>query len=59
MISGGAAVFFAPSLIGTIYGMNFDTMPELHWAPGYPFALVFMAVASCALYALFRRFGWL
>ena len=58
-ISGWAAVFFAPSLVGTIYGMNFDHMPELHWALGYPFALVLMAVASVALYALFRRFGWL
>ena len=39
--------------------MNSDHMPELHWALGYPFALVVMAVASTALYAVFKRFGWL
>ena len=37
-ISAWAAIIFAPTLIGTIYGMNFD-MPELQWAFGYPFAL--------------------
>ena len=41
-ISAWAAIIFAPTLIGTIYGMNFD-MPELHWALGYPFALALMA----------------
>jgi len=30
-ISAWAAIFFAPALIGTVYGMNFDHMPELHW----------------------------
>ena len=39
--------------------MNFDHMPELHWALGYPFALVFMVLASAALYLLFKRLGWL
>lgn len=58
-ISGWAGIFFAPSLIGTIYGMNFDNMPELHWALGYPFALLLMALASFALYTLFKRLDWL
>ena len=38
-ISAWAAILFAPTLIGTIYGMNFDHMPELHWRLGYPMAL--------------------
>lgn len=58
-ISAWAGIFFAPSLIGTIYGMNFDTMPELHWPLGYAFALSLMVVSSVALYALFRRLDWL
>ena len=58
-ISGWAGIFFAPSLIGTIYGMNFDNMPELHWTLGYPFALVLMVLTSAGLYMLFKRLGWL
>jgi magnesium transporter len=38
-ISSWAAIIFAPTLIGTVYGMNFDIMPELHWEYGYPVAL--------------------
>jgi Mg2+ and Co2+ transporter CorA len=58
-ISAWAAIFFAPTLIGTVYGMNFDRMPELHWRFGYPFALVLMVVMSIALYVMFRRQRWL
>jgi magnesium transporter len=57
-ISAWAAIIFAPTLIGTIYGMNFD-MPELHWAFGYPFALALMAIVSVALWLIFRKRGWL
>ncbi|HXG26287.1 MAG TPA: magnesium and cobalt transport protein CorA [Candidatus Binatia bacterium] len=57
-ISAWAAIIFAPTLIGTIYGMNFD-MPELHWAFGYPFALALMALVSLGLWLIFRRRGWL
>ena len=57
-ISAWAAIIFAPTLIGTIYGMNFD-MPELSWAFGYPFALSLMAVISVGLWLIFRRRGWL
>jgi magnesium transporter len=57
-ISAWAAIIFAPTLIGTIYGMNFD-MPELHWAVGYPFALALMAITSVGLWFIFRRRGWL
>ena len=41
-ISAWAAIFFAPTLIGTVYGMNFDHMPELHWMISYPLALLAM-----------------
>jgi len=58
-ISAWAAILFAPTLIGTIYGMNFDHMPELHWSLGYPFALGLMAALSVALYVLFKRRSWI
>jgi magnesium transporter len=58
-ISAWAAIAFAPTLIGTIYGMNFDSMPELHWRLGYPFSLFLMALVSYVMYAVFKRRGWL
>ena len=58
-ISAWAAILFAPTLIGTVYGMNFDHMPELHWALGYPFALVLMVLVSATLYVVFKKRGWL
>jgi magnesium transporter len=58
-ISAWAAILFAPTLIGTIYGMNFDYLPELAWPLGYPFALVLMALTSLTLYLIFKRRGWM
>ena len=58
-ISAWAAILFAPTLIGTIYGMNFDHMPELHWVGGCPFALVLMALVSCTLWAVFKLRRWI
>ena len=58
-ISAWAAILFAPTLVGTVYGMNFDHMPELHWVLGYPFALVLMLVVSLSLYAVFKKRDWL
>ena len=58
-ISAWAAILFAPTLVGTVYGMNFDHMPELHWTLGYPFALALMLVVSVSLYLAFKRRGWL
>ncbi|MFI1962861.1 magnesium and cobalt transport protein CorA [Streptomyces pathocidini] len=58
-ISSWAAILFAPTLVGTIYGMNFDEMPELHWAFGYPFAILLMAVVCISLYFVFKRRDWL
>ena len=56
-ISSWAAIFFAPSFIASVYGMNFDNMPELSWSLGYPFALLLMALLSGLLYAAFKRKG--
>src|SRR6185437_11783023 len=58
-ISAWAAIGFAPTIVGTIYGMNFEHMPELHWYYGYPFALALMVASSTALYILFKRRKWL
>src|SRR3954454_97732 len=58
-ISAWAAILFAPTLIGTVYGMNFDYMPELHWLFGYPFALSLMLLVSLTLYLVFKRHSWL
>ncbi|MEU7852381.1 magnesium/cobalt transporter CorA [Nonomuraea sp. NPDC049141] len=58
-ISAWAAILFAPTLVGTIYGMNFDFMPETHWAFGYPFAMLLMGVVCLVLYTVFKRRDWL
>jgi magnesium transporter len=58
-ISAWAAILIVPTLIAGIYGMNFDFMPELHWAFGYPFALGLMVSLCLGLYAVFRRIKWL
>ena len=58
-VSAWAAILFAPTLIGTVYGMNFERMPELGWVFGYPFALTLMLLVSLTLYAIFKRRGWL
>ncbi len=59
LISAWAAIFFAPTLVGTIYGMNFRHMPELKWALGYPYTLGLMAVMCIGLYVMFTRRGWI
>lgn len=58
-ISGWAAILFAPTLIAAIYGMNFDVMPELHWAFGYPMAVGLMVAFAGLLYWLFKRSKWM
>ena len=58
-ISAWAAILFAPTLVGTVYGMNFNDMPELHWHGGYIYALVLMLLVSLALYAVFKRRDWI
>ena len=58
-ISSWAAILFAPTLVGTVYGMNFEHMPELAWPLGYPMALVLMLVLGAALYGVFKWKRWL
>jgi magnesium transporter len=58
-ISAWAAILFAPTIVGTIYGMNFEHIPELDWMLGYPLALGLMLAVSISLYVLFRRRRWI
>ncbi|UFQ18937.1 MULTISPECIES: magnesium and cobalt transport protein CorA [Streptomyces] len=58
-ISSWAAILFAPTLVGTIYGMNFEVMPELRWVFGYPFAVALMGIVCVTLYLVFKRRDWL
>ena len=58
-ISGWAAVIAVPTLIASIYGMNFEHMPELAWQYGYPAALALMFLIGFALNRVLRRAGWL
>ena len=58
-ISAWAAILFAPTLVGTIYGMNFRNMPELDWRFGYPFALALMLLVCVTLHRVFSRRGWI
>jgi magnesium transporter len=52
-------VFMPPTLIASIYGMNFEVMPELHWRYGYPFAIGMMIFSSMAFLWFFKRKKWL
>jgi magnesium transporter len=58
-ISAWVAILAVPTMIAGIYGMNFDTMPELHWRFGYPAVLLVVALVCTLLYRRFRRAGWL
>jgi magnesium transporter len=58
-ISAWAAILFAPTLIGTVYGMNFENIPELDNRYGYPMALSLMFLTCVTLYYVFKRRGWL
>ena len=59
IFSLAAVVFLPPTLIASIYGMNFQHMPGLSWPWGYPLALGLMVISGMAPYWLFRRKGWL
>jgi magnesium transporter len=58
-ISAWVAMAAVPTMIAGIYGMNFENMPELEWAVGYPFVLSLTAVAVVLLYRQFKKSGWL
>ncbi|WP_028241446.1 magnesium transporter CorA family protein [Stutzerimonas azotifigens] len=59
VFSIAAVLFLPPTLVGTVYGMNFQHMPELHWSFGYPLALGMMVVSAILPYAWFKFRGWL
>jgi magnesium transporter len=58
-ISAWAAIITVPTFLASIWGMNFENMPELTEGWGYPAALVLMAVAVIGLYRFFKRIDWL
>ena len=54
-----SVIFMPPTLIASLYGMNFKIMPELNWEYGYPFSIALMAMFSGAVLLYFRRKKWL
>jgi magnesium transporter len=58
-ISAWVAMAVVPTMVAGIYGMNFENMPELEWAVGYPFVLSLTAIAVALLYRQFKKSGWL
>jgi magnesium transporter len=59
IFSVAAVALMPPTLIASIYGMNFHVMPELSWEFGYPLAIVSMVVSAMLPYFYFKRRGWL
>jgi magnesium transporter len=59
IFSVAAVIFLPPTLVASIYGMNFDNMPELDWLLGYPFAIGLMILSAILPYLYFKRRGWL
>jgi magnesium transporter len=59
IFSIAAVVLLPPTLVATVYGMNFKNMPELSWEYGYPLALVLMVVAALLPYFFFKWKRWL
>jgi magnesium transporter len=58
-ISAWVAIAAVPTLLASIYGMNFEHVPELRWYYGYPLVLGVMALICVLLFRAFRRNGWL
>lgn len=52
-------IFLPPTLIASIYGMNFDFIPELHWEYGYLISIIFMVIASITPILIFKKKGWI
>ena len=59
IFSVAAVVFLPPTLVASIYGMNFKIMPELDWPYGYPFAIGLMIISAVLPFLYFKRKGWL
>jgi magnesium transporter len=58
-VSAWAAIIALPTVIASVYGMNFDNMPELRWHLGYPYAIALMVGSAASLYLYFKRHRWL
>ena len=59
VFSIAAVLFLPPTLVGTVYGMNFESMPELSWSFGYPMALGMRVISAIIPYAWFKFRDWL
>jgi magnesium transporter len=59
IFSIASVVFLPPTLVASMYGMNFQNMPELGWTFGYPIALSLMVLSAVVPLYYFRRKGWL
>ena len=59
IFSVAAVVFLPPTLVASIYGMNFVHMPELEWIYGYPFAIILMILSAVLPYLFFKHKRWL
>ena len=59
MIQENPCLVAVPTMIAGVYGMNFDTMPELRWTYGYPSVIALMAAIDAWLFWRFRKAGWL
>lgn len=59
IFSVAAVIFMPPTLVASVYGMNFEWMPELGWPRGYPMALGLMLLSALGTYWFFKRRGWL
>ena len=59
LFSVASVALLPPTLIASIYGMNFKSMPELNWTFGYPYAIALMIASVAAPFIYFRRKGWL
>lgn len=57
IVSIAAVVFLPPTLVASIYGMNFELIPELKWTGGYPFAIALMIISAVLPYFWFKRKG--
>lgn len=54
-----SVVFLPPTLVASVYGMNFESMPELRWDIGYPWAIMLMVASAALPFLYFKRRGWL
>ena len=59
IFSVAAVVFLPPTLVASVYGMNFQHMPELNWQYGYPMAVALMCLSAVLPWLYFKQKGWL